>query len=110
MDVEYDADQGAVADEGYGVNYFRAMRFFDHITGEPLSVFHDQECLTPHAQPIFCDANGRWPPIFLDGAEHAEKVYGVSLLNSNGVEIWRLSPLVGTMKLKSFWWRVLFGP
>lgn len=88
---------------------FRAMKFFDHVTGKPLNVYCDAELTTPHAQPIFRSANGEWPPIFLEGGDWAEKVYGVALLNYRGQELMRVSPLVGEPKMRSFWWRVLFG-
>jgi hypothetical protein len=87
----------------------RMMEFFDHVTGKPLNVFIDQTCAIVHAQPVIRSATGQWPPVFLEGGDWAEKAYGVRFLNADGREIFRVSPLVGEPKMRSIWWRVLFG-
>ncbi len=87
----------------------RRMEFFDHITKEPLNVYADSECTIALAMPVYAYADGTWPSIFLEGGNWAERVYSVRLFDRRGNLIFTLDPLCGEPRLRSFWWRVLFG-
>jgi hypothetical protein len=87
----------------------RMLKFFDHVTGEPLNTYVDRELTTPHTNPIVLPVSGEPPPIFLEGGNWAEKVYGMAVLDECGREIWRISPLTGTPELSISLWRLLFS-
>jgi hypothetical protein len=79
---------------------YNSMRFIDSVTKQPRNVWLDGDCKIPHAQPITCDVDGMWPPIFLE--EHGND-YDV-LLYDDDSRILTISELRRSNRA-GFWWR-----